>query len=94
MNSERVLMASIVLLALGNGLIFGYCHDSTVGFNAAHPASAASLQIVINTNGWPAMVGPVVTVLGILLLLAALAFAVVKEVSQRQGTARTGGALS
>jgi hypothetical protein len=81
MNSERALIASIVFLGLGLGLIFGYCHDSTVAFSAAHPAAGASLQIVINTNGWPAMAGTAAAaVIGILLLFAALVYAVVGKV--------------
>lgn len=83
MNCARSLIASIVFLGLGLGLIFGYCHDSTIGFNAAHPASAASLQLVIYTNGWPAMAGVAATVIGILLLFAALVFAVLDQISTR-----------
>ena len=84
MNCERSLIASIVFLGLGLGLILGYCHDSTINFSAAHPASAASLQFVIYTNGWPAMAGLAATVVGILLLFAALVFAVLTQVSSRQ----------
>jgi hypothetical protein len=70
MNSERTLIASVVFLCVGLGLIFGYCHG-TVGFNAAYPASGTSLQISINTMGMPAILGAAATVLGTLLLIAA-----------------------
>jgi len=81
MTCERSVIASIVFLGLGLGLILGYCHDSTISFSAAHPASAATLQFVIYTNGWPA--GLVATVVGILLLFAALAFAVLAQIPPR-----------
>ena len=80
MNSERTLLSSIVFLVLGLGLIFGYCHDSTVGFNAAYPASGASLQVAIKTAGLPAMAGVASTVLGVLLLIIATIQAIVGQV--------------
>jgi len=83
MTCERSVIASIVFLGLGLGLILGYCHESTISFSAAHPASAATLQFVIYTNGWPAMVGLAATVVGILLLFAALAFAVLAQILPR-----------
>ena len=81
MSCERSLIASIVFLGLGIGLILSYCHDSTISFKFAHPAAAAALQFVIYTNGWPAMVGVAATVVGILLLFAALAFAILAHVT-------------
>lgn len=80
MNSERTLLSSIVLLALGLGLIFGYCHDSTVSFRAAYPVSGAALQLAINTNGLPAVAGFVSTLIGILLLIIASIQAIVGQV--------------
>jgi uncharacterized membrane protein len=80
MNAKRILIASVVFLGLGLGLIFGYCHG-TVNFNAAYPASGASLQIAINTTGLPAMTGFAATVLGVILLAIALVQAVVAELS-------------
>ena len=83
MSCERSLIASVVFLGLGLGLILNYCHDSTISFSAAHPSAAASLQFVIYTNGWPAMVGVAATVVGILLLLVALAFAILAHITPR-----------
>lgn len=83
MNCERSLIASIVFLGFGLGLILAYCHDSTISFGAAHPSAGASLQFVIYTNGWPAMVGVAATVVGILLLFLALAFAILAHISPR-----------
>ena len=83
MTCERSVIAAIVFLGLGLGLILGYCHDSTISFSAAHPASAATLQFVIYTNGWPAMAGLAAGVVGILLLFVALAFAVLAQIPPR-----------
>ena len=77
MKSDGVLIGSIVFLALGLGLIFGYCHG-TVGFNAAYPASGASLQLNVVTTGMPAMAGFAFTVLGLVLLVVAFFQAVVR----------------
>ena len=55
----------------------------TISFSAAHPASAATLQFVIYTNGWPAMAGLAAGVVGILLLFVALAFAVLAQIPPR-----------
>lgn len=94
MNSERTLIAAILVLGLGVGLVLGYCHDSTIGFNAAHPAAGASLQIVIHTNGWPAMAGLAATVVGTLLLFAALVLAVLKQISDREPAASRSGTVA
>jgi len=77
-------MASVVFLGLGLGLIFGYCHDSTISVGAAHPATAATFKMVILTNGWPAMIGPVSTLVGVLLFFAALVYAVLGELKSRE----------
>jgi len=45
--------------------------------------SAAALQFVIYSNGWPAMAGLAATVVGVLLLFAALAFAVLAQIPPR-----------
>lgn len=81
MNFARTLIASIVFLGLGLGLIFGFTHG-TVGFSAAYPISGASLQVSINTTGMPAVAGFGATVLGTLLLLIALIQAIVAEVER------------
>jgi len=84
MNSERALIASIVFLGLGLGMILGHLHDSTIGFNGAIPAAGASLQVVLYTNGWPAMIGVAATAIGTLLLLAALVFAVLRILAPKE----------
>ena len=84
MNNARVLAASIVFLGLGLGLILAYSHDSMIGFTAAHPAAAESLQVVIHTDGWPAMAGLLVTAIGVLLLFAVLVLEALGEVAARE----------
>lgn len=87
MTCARNLVASIVFLGLGIGLVLGYSHDSTIGLTAAHPVTAASLQVIIHTDGWPAMAGVFLVVLGVLLLFIALVQAVLEELGARQGQA-------
>ena len=79
MNTDRLVIASVVSLALGLGLIFGYCHG-TAGFSAAYPVAGASLQLSLTTTGLPAMAGFAFTVVGILLLIWALVDAVVRQI--------------
>lgn len=86
MNSARTLIASIIFLGLGLGLIFGFTHG-TVGFSAAYPVSGASLQVSLNTTGMPAMAGFAATVLGTLLLLIALIQAILTEVDREPAKA-------
>ncbi|HUO16879.1 MAG TPA: hypothetical protein VMX38_17985 [Verrucomicrobiae bacterium] len=88
MNFARTLIASIVFLGLGLGLIFGFTHG-TAGFSAAYPASGASLQLSINTTGMPAMAGFGATLLGTLLLLIALIQAIVAELGGAQASSPT-----
>jgi TRAP-type mannitol/chloroaromatic compound transport system permease small subunit len=78
MKSDYVLIGSVLLLAIGLGLIFRYTHGN-VGFSfSVVPASAASVQVSINTTGLPAMAGIPLTLLGLVLLIAAVISAIVR----------------
>lgn len=79
MRSGRVLIGSVVSLAVGLGLIFGYCHG-TAAFNAAYPAAGASLQLNLITTGMPAMAGFAFTAIGLLLLIWALIEAITGQI--------------
>ena len=83
MKSDYILIGSVLLLAIGLGLIFGYT-DGTVGFSVASPVSGASLKVSINTTGLPAMAGVPLTLLGALLLIAAVISAIVKMLPSGQ----------
>jgi len=76
MNCERSLIASIVFLATGLGLIFGYCHG-TIGLSGAYPVAGAALELSIKTTGLPAITGVAATLIGVVLLIVALVQAVV-----------------
>jgi|SRR5882672_3167955 len=78
MNADRLVISSVASLALGLGLIFGYCHG-TAGFGATYPVVGASLQLSFTTTGMPAMAGFALTVVGLLLLIRALLGAVVRQ---------------
>jgi len=81
MRAERPLIVSVVLLAAGLGLIFGYCHGS-VGIGVASPMSASSFEIATKTTGPGALGGPALTALGVLALLWAALAAVVNQVRE------------
>ncbi|MGA8730619.1 MAG: hypothetical protein WB608_17830 [Terracidiphilus sp.] len=74
MRSNRVLVGSVLFLAVGLGLIFGFCNGTT-GFTFGYPFSATSLHIDITTTGVAALAGLALTGLGCLLLLLSLILA-------------------
>ena len=75
MKSDRPVILSVLLIALGLGLTFGYC-TGNFGLNASYPLSGASFRLSIETFGPAAVGGPVVTLLGLILLVWALFCAV------------------
>jgi hypothetical protein len=78
MKSDYVLLGSVLLLAIGLGLLFGYTHG-TINFTAGSPVSVTSLQVSIKTTGLAAITGVPLTVLGLLLLIAAAITAIVRQ---------------
>jgi hypothetical protein len=94
MNSDRALIASILFLGLGLGLILGYCHDSTISFSGAYPIAGAALQIAINTSGLPAMIGLASTLIGVLFFFTALVLTVLKLVAQHAVTHEHGAPVA
>lgn len=85
MNLDRLLIASVLCLSAGLGVIFGYC-NGTIGANAGWPLAACSLQISVTTTGPGALGGLVLTVLGVLLLICATLVAIIHQF--KSGAAR------
>jgi hypothetical protein len=79
MNLDRVLIGSVVFLAVGLGLIFSYSHG-TASFSAGYPVSGTSLQISITTTGMPALSGFASTVIGLALLIWAFVGSLLEQV--------------
>lgn len=79
MRPDRPLIVSVLCLAAGLGLIFGYC-NGTAGMSAAYPLSGASLNVAITTNGPGALGGVALTALGLLLLIWAFLAAIVSQI--------------
>jgi hypothetical protein len=80
MKSERPLIASVLFLAAGLSLIFGYCNGAS-SFNAAFPVAASVFHLDITTAGPAALGGITLTALGVLLLVWALLAAIVDQIS-------------
>ena len=67
----RVLViVSVLCVAMGVGLIFGYCNGTT-GLQLGSPIAASSLHVDITTKGWPALTGLALIALGVLLQVVA-----------------------
>ncbi len=78
MRPDRPLIVSVLFLAAGLGLTFGYC-DGTCALNAGYPLSAASFKLSVSTFGPAAIGGPALTLMGLLLLVWALFCAIVGQ---------------
>lgn len=87
MRADRPLIASVVFLAAGLSLIFGYCKGST-SLSAAYPLAASALHMDITTTGPAAMGGIGLIALGLLLLLWALLAAIVRQIGLLFGSSR------
>ena len=79
---KGVLIVAVVCLAVGVGLIFGYC-DGTTAFNFGLPLSGTSLHIDITTKGLPALAGLGLTAAGAFLLIVATIIALVGSFQRR-----------
>ena len=79
MRSERPLIASVVFLATGLSLIFGYCTGAT-SFNAAYPLGASAIHLDVTTVGPAAVGGMALTALGALPMVWALLAAIIGQI--------------
>ena len=73
---KGVLIVAVLSLAVGVGLIFGFCNGTT-GFNFGLPVSGTSLHLDITTTGVPALAGLALTVAGAFLLIVATLIAMI-----------------
>jgi hypothetical protein len=78
MKSDRLVIAAVLFLAAGLGLLFGFT-DGTTGLNVGYPFSATRLHLDITTTGVPALVGMPLVAAGALLLFFALIAAVASQ---------------
>ena len=85
MKPDRPLIVSILLLAGGLFLTFGYAHG-TAGLSAALPISNSTLHIDVNTAGAQAMGGIALLGVGVLFLAWALVAALVSQIMNLGGS--------
>jgi hypothetical protein len=78
MKSDRLVIAAVLFLAGGLGLLFGFT-DGTTGLNVGYPFSATRLHVDITTTGIPALVGMPLVAAGALLLCFALIAAIASQ---------------
>jgi len=78
MRCDRPFIVSVVLLASGLALLFGYCHG-TVGMNAAYPLDGSTFNMAATTTGAAVLGGVLLTALGLLAMVWALIAAIVSQ---------------
>jgi hypothetical protein len=78
MKPDRPLIISILLLAGGSVLIFGYA-NGTAGLSAALPITNSTLHVNVNTTGPAALGGIALLGIGVPLLLWSLLAAIVSQ---------------
>lgn len=78
MKPDRPLIVSVLLLAAGLWLIFGYA-QGTAGLSAAMPIANSTLHINANTTGPTALGGIALLGIGVVLLVWSLLAAIVSQ---------------
>lgn len=78
MKCDRPLILSVLLMAVGLRLTIGYCHGNA-GLNVGYPFAWSVLKLNIETYGPAAVGGPLVTLLGLVVLAWALFCAVLAQ---------------
>lgn len=73
---KGVLLAAVVCLGAGLGVVFGYCNGTT-GLSFAYPLSGSSIHIDITTTGAGVPVAVGLLVLGSFLLIIASIIALI-----------------
>src|ERR1017187_5223539 len=81
MKANRSLIAAVLFLTAGLGMIFAYCVGAT-SMNVGYPVAVSNVQIAITTSGPAAMGGAALTVIGLLLLIWAFLWAIIGEIGK------------
>lgn len=79
MKPDRPLIFSVLCLAAGLFLVFGYCHGNT-SFAAAYPFSGTNLRVEFAESGPGVLGGIALTAIGLLLLAWSFLAAIVSQV--------------
>jgi hypothetical protein len=85
MKPDRPLIVSVLFLAGGLTLIFGYA-NGTAGLSAALPIASSTLHVNVNTTGPAALGGIALLGVGALLLVWALLVAVIGQLMRLSGS--------
>jgi hypothetical protein len=78
MKSDRLVIAAVLFLAGGLGLLFGFTNGTT-GLGVGYPFSATRLHVDITTTGIPTLIGVPLVAAGALLLFFALIAAIASQ---------------
>ncbi len=83
MKSDRLVIAAVLLLAGGLGLLIGFMNGAT-GLSVGYPFSETRLHLDITTAGIPVLVGVPLVAAGAVLLFFALVAAVASQFNRPQ----------
>jgi len=83
MKSDRLVIAAVLFLAGGLGLLFGFTNGTTA-LSVAYPLAETRLHVDITTTGIPALIGVPLLGAGALLLFLALIAAIVSQFRRPQ----------
>jgi len=78
MKSDRLVIAAVLLLAAGLGLLIGFMNGAT-GLSVGYPFTETKLHVDITAAGIPVLVGIPLLAAGVVLLFFALIAAVVAQ---------------
>jgi len=91
MKPDRPLILSILFLAAGLWLVFGYAHG-IAGLSAAWPVANSTIHVDVNTSGLGALSGIALLGIGLLLLVWSLLAAIVSQLMLLAGGSYKGPA--
>lgn len=83
MKSDRLVIAAVLFLAAGLGLLFGFTHGTT-GLSLGYPFSETRLHADLTTVGIPVLVGVPLVAAGAMLLFFALIAAIASQFSRSE----------